>query len=896
MTRIKNKIKEILKIIKKNQTKLIVGIFELMVTILIVLESGFLFFKFGASSRIRIIVLAALFLVTTILYLATIKKDFFKTILKEKIIPKPSFAFVFLIFYSLIILISFLLNKQKNLNLYSYLDLLILGWIVVLFIKSISFQRFCHIYSKTIGIICFIALVFYVVVHVVNIPFSSSIYFHDGYLIENYNFLYFDYSTNLEIFAPNSSDRIMGIFWEPGVFASHILIAFIIDFVINKKHNIFISAIELICLIFTFSTAGWILLPIVVVAFISEKFKNHKKHKIINAVVSAFGIALTLIVIFLFQDKILSSNSSLMTRVLSPYYSLQAFVKKPFFGFGPVSANEYYYSIVPSSVTAITSTFGYFMMSIGFFGIFTLIFPIIGIAAEKKLSVFTRVVLCIFVVLAMSKENQSSIYSIFIFYFYFAFRNIRFKYETDTKVIVSESFLGSLVFKDNSSVTSNVFWAFLVKVGTFVVGLVTVPVFNTYFGNDTSYGVWLTIISVLSWILMFDFGFSNGLRSKLSASLQAKDDDVSKKYVTSTYKVSLILGILIMALGIVLGITLNWNRIYNIDSSQISSSQLKTCMIIVLCSVGLQFALRPILSILEAMKKSAVANSLALISNVLLIVFAIMSSSISLGGNYIALAVAYLFFINSPLIIASFFVFRKHRNLLPSFKTRGDKGIVNGLVKLNIVFFVIQISQLLLYAVNDVLISNLFNPGAVSEYTKYYKLFATIISTFTGVFQAPLWVSIARAKENNNISLIKKIFKATIGIGVGFLTLALVVCLCLPFIFDIWLGENAPTFIWFIAFVFFADAGIRIMCCSLTIVGNGLEAVKSQAIIFFVAALVKIPLSILLKNVFPSLSFAVVILAGDLVIWTALIALPIEINKKIKKIQLEGKKSNEKEC
>lgn len=315
-------------------------------------------------------------------------------------------------------------------------------------------------------------------------------------------------------------------------------------------------------------------------------------------------------------------------------------------------------------------------------------------------------------------------------------------------------------------------------------------------------------------------------------------------------------------------------------------------MVIILFSVGIQFALRPILSILEAMKKSAIANSLSLISNISLIFFALLSSSMKISGNYIALALAYLLMINLPLLLATLVVFSKNKEFIPSFKIKGDKNTINKLIKLNAVFFMIQISQLLLYGINDILIANLFNPSAVTEYTKYYKLFATLISTFTGVFQAPLWVAIARAKENKNISLIKKMIKVTIGIGLSFLVISAVVFASLPLVFNVWLGENAPIFSWTIATVFLIDASIRIMCCSLTIIGNGLEAVKSQAIIFLLAATAKIPLSILLKNVFPaSLSYSIVILTGDLIIWATLFALPIEINRKIKKLKM-GKEAN----
>jgi hypothetical protein len=93
--------------------------------------------------------------------------------------------------------------------------------------------------------------------------------------------------------------------------------------------------------------------------------------------------------------------------------------------------------------------------------------------------------------------------------------------------------------KSTSSLTfSNMFWSVLIKVVALLIGLLMYPMYLKYFGNQTSIvstsgskttqgavalGAWLVIIQILSWVLMFDIGIGNGLKTKLVESLSKND-------------------------------------------------------------------------------------------------------------------------------------------------------------------------------------------------------------------------------------------------------------------------------------------------------------------------------------------------------------------------------------
>ena len=65
------------------------------------------------------------------------------------------------------------------------------------------------------------------------------------------------------------------------------------------------------------------------------------------------------------------------------------------------------------------------------------------------------------------------------------------------------------------------------------LSLVYVPVVLNYLG-DYKYGVWASILNILSWISYFDLGIGNGLRNRLSESLASSTPRISPKVLVSS--------------------------------------------------------------------------------------------------------------------------------------------------------------------------------------------------------------------------------------------------------------------------------------------------------------------------------------------------------------------------
>src|SRR5829696_5056165 len=85
-------------------------------------------------------------------------------------------------------------------------------------------------------------------------------------------------------------------------------------------------------------------------------------------------------------------------------------------------------------------------------------------------------------------------------------------------------------------VKRNIYVSFLAKGGSVALNLALVPLTIDYV-NPMQYGVWLTLSSIIAWFGFFDIGLGNGLRNKLTEAITIGDNELGRKYVSTTYLV-----------------------------------------------------------------------------------------------------------------------------------------------------------------------------------------------------------------------------------------------------------------------------------------------------------------------------------------------------------------------
>lgn len=440
------------------------------------------------------------------------------------------------------------------------------------------------------------------------------------------------------------------------------------------------------------------------------------------------------------------------------------------------------------------------------------------------------------------------------------------------------------IIRKNKVIINNIIGAFIVRGGSLIVSLFTMPAYINYFQNQIVLGLWFTILSVLNWVLMFDLGLGNGLRNKLPIAIAENDNKKVQEYISSAYISTAVLVVFLSIISYFIFLYIPWNVIFNIDNSIIPHDTLVLSVKIVFIGIMIQFLLKLITSILYAIQKSAVVNFLSLISSIIILISVLSFKKTNLETSLITMSWINVIAVNLPLLIVSIVVFNTTlKNSKPSFEKYRNRYALE-ILKIGGVLLWLQIVFMIISSTNEFLISFLTNPSSVVEYQAYNKLFNAVSSLFT-LALVPIWSAVTKAKTDRNFNWIKKLSYALFIMGgIGFL-IELTMVPFLQTLIDVWLGKATIKIEVSYAIIFVLSNSLFIFHNISTSIGNGMSYFKIQTIWMTFAAIVNIPLAFLFVNI--TGGWIGVVLANIISLLPFEIIQPIYIKKHIDKLIIE---------
>lgn len=439
--------------------------------------------------------------------------------------------------------------------------------------------------------------------------------------------------------------------------------------------------------------------------------------------------------------------------------------------------------------------------------------------------------------------------------------------------------------ENNRLIFFNTLGAFLVKGGSLIISLFTMPAYMRYFENQQILGLWFTMLSVLSWVLTFDLGIGNGLRNYLVPAIVNNDQMKIKKYISSAYVV--IGGVVLV--GVVLSIVffrfMNWNTMFNISSNIITRKTLNYTTLIIFSGIMLQFLFKLITSILYAMQKSFLNNLISLISSIINLIYVSFAKPSNIEADLIWMAVVNVLAVNTPLIVTTTIVFSKTlKGCKPEIKFF-DKKYARDILKLGGAFFGVQIMYMIITATNEFLITWLTEPEMVVEYQIYNKLFTLIGTVFT-LALTPVWSAVTKAFSEQNFTWIKKLYKMLQLLVIIAVIFEFGMIAFLQYGINLWLGDNAIEVNYSYALIFAISGSGVIWNGVISSFANGFGKLRTQSICFTIGALINVPLAWIFVNLLDS--WIGIVVANIIAMSLYYIAEPIYINKFLRKKELES--------
>lgn len=326
--------------------------------------------------------------------------------------------------------------------------------------------------------------------------------------------------------------------------------------------------------------------------------------------------------------------------------------------------------------------------------------------------------------------------------------------------------------------------SFLFKFFAVICSFLVIPLLIDYLGNE-SYGVWSTLLSIMSWMVLFDVGIGNGLRNKISESIAKGDLNAARGYISTAYIIIGLIAILLIFTLHILCFFLPMQKIFN--TTILTNNELQLVVRITGTFIIINFWLGIINQIFNGLQKTSIVVAGQFLSQFLSLLFVFLLIKIT-KRSLEYLSFFYGFSLILTNILFSFLFFRKRYDLSPKYSFF-TKNYVQSIATLGLKFFIIQIAVIILFTTNKIMITQLFGPKYVTEYDIVFKLYSIITIGHT-MLMAPLWPAYGDAFHKNDYSWIMVTLRKQIKIYFIILVGIIVLSLFSEDIIHIWIGED----------------------------------------------------------------------------------------------------------
>jgi O-antigen/teichoic acid export membrane protein len=397
---------------------------------------------------------------------------------------------------------------------------------------------------------------------------------------------------------------------------------------------------------------------------------------------------------------------------------------------------------------------------------------------------------------------------------------------------------------------------------------IAIPLMIGYLGQE-QFGVWSTLLTVMSWIVFFDLGVGNGLRNKVAVSLAKNERHEARNYIASGYTLIGLIALAAWALVTVGAYFVPWQIVFNTQS--IPESTLRETIQIAAFFIVLNFWIGLISALLGAIQKTSLVAFGQLISNVLVltVVFALAKTT-NTSINY--LAHVYGLSLVLANVSLTLWFYRTYPELRP--RPYLDKQHVRPLLSVGLQFFTIQLAVLVIFTTDKMLITHLFGPEYVTQYEVVFKLFSVI--TFAhGMISVPLWSAYTDAFHRGDVAWIRNMLRKQLILFLGILLVACLLAVMAKSIIELWIGSDLTvSSSLIIAMALFVVVSTWNNIFAMIV--NGIGKIKLQLYTAVIAMLINIPLSIMLAKQY-GLGLSGIVAGTICSLSLAAVALPIQV-------------------
>jgi O-antigen/teichoic acid export membrane protein len=377
-----------------------------------------------------------------------------------------------------------------------------------------------------------------------------------------------------------------------------------------------------------------------------------------------------------------------------------------------------------------------------------------------------------------------------------------------------------------------------------VTSLVSVPLAYSYLGPER-YGLWIVLTSIISFMGIADLGIGNGLMNGVSDAYGKEDRDLAREYVASAFFLMLGLSALFAVAGAASYPFVPWLRVFNVKSGEVAAQGARG-LLVLYCWFVVNLPLGVVTRTQAGLQLGYVSQMVGAFGNIISLLLVLLV--IGLRGDLPSLVLASTFGGVSAILLNGWLLFRKHPWLVPSWRFYRGRS-AERILKVGLMFFVLQCAVAIGFNSDNIVIAQTLGVTAVAVYAVPQKLFG-LVSMVVSMGLNPLWPAYSEAIACGDVAWVRRVFLASI-----LLTLAVTIPLSGllavtgPWILKATVGKSlhAPKSLIVVLAVWAILASVS---ASMAMLLNGTGVIKPQTMIWVVASVSNLALSICLTRRF----------------------------------------------
>lgn len=336
--------------------------------------------------------------------------------------------------------------------------------------------------------------------------------------------------------------------------------------------------------------------------------------------------------------------------------------------------------------------------------------------------------------------------------------------------------------KRNNLVRKNIVLSVIFKGISVALSLLLLPLTVNYL-SQVEYGIWVTLLGVLSWVNYLDMGVGPGLRNKLTEAISLKDVRTFKSYLSSG--IVMITGLCITIFVIFYGALqfANLNKILN--TTEVTSGVLYHATLYTGIIVLFLFFLSIMDQVYNAFQKTFVPGFVGVIQSMLMIGFIYLLIYFDYRNMLYFILAFGISAILSKLGMCIWF-FTKHKGLLPSPKFVNKEHMAS-LISLSTKFLLLNVTCIFIYSSADFMITLRLGPDLVRDFDIVFKVFYFISTLYFFMFN-PLWSAYTDAYIKKDFNWIRKTLRKTTLLIIPVILAVIIVAFNIHPITHLWTG------------------------------------------------------------------------------------------------------------